>query len=212
MRFEMLPVGPYMRDRSLHRGEIATDGAIRLMARHGVTGVTLRALADEFNCTPQAVRQWFGGTDQMWQQIALRFGHRWVSSLRDLQRVDPGRARGGAIRPHHLLPLDAEDVAATRAWLAMTQLARDDEVIGEVLAEWEAREVEVIVGFAEQLDLDLDPIDVDALVAVVRGLRHTVGATHRPMSLARAHAVLTHVIALMPRTTSSRSAGDLTLF
>jgi hypothetical protein len=50
------------------------------------------------------------------------------------------------------------------------------------------------------------------LVAAVRGLRHAVGATHRPMSLARAHAVLTHVIALMPRAASSRSAGDLTLF
>jgi AcrR family transcriptional regulator len=212
MRFEMRPIGPFMRDRSLHRGEIATDGAIRLMARHGASGVTLRALADEFNCTPQAVRQWFGGTDQMWQQIALRFGHRWVSSLTDLQRVDPGRARGGPIRPHHLLPFDAEDIAATRAWLSMTQLARDDETIGEALAEWEAREVEAVLDFAEHLDLDLDPINVDVLVAVVRGLRHAVGATHGPMALARAHAVLTRVIELLPRAASPRTAGDLMLF
>ena len=98
MRFEMLPVGPFMRDRSL-------------------------------------------------QQIALRFGARWVSCLRDLQRVDPSRVRGGAMRPHHLLPFDAQDVAATRAWLSMTQLARDDEAIGQVLAQWEAREVEEVILF-----------------------------------------------------------------
>ena len=212
MRFQMHPAGPFMRDRSLHRGEIATDGAIRLMARHGTTAVTLRALADEFNCTPQAVRQWFGGTDPMWKQIALRFGHRWVASLRDTRRVDPGCPPGVAMRPHHLLPFDAEDVAATRAWLAMTQLGRDDEAIGEVLVEWEAREVEVVLDHADWLDLDLDPITVDVLVAVVRGLRHAVCATQRPMALARAHAVLTHVIALMPRSASPRSAGDLTLF
>lgn len=31
MRFEMSQVGPFMRELSLNRGDIATDGAIRLM-------------------------------------------------------------------------------------------------------------------------------------------------------------------------------------
>lgn len=201
-----------MRHRSVHRGDIATDGAIRLMARNGTGGVTLRSLADEFNCTPQAVRQWFGSTDGMWQQIAMRFGQRWFVSLTDVLRIDPGRSSPWPRRSHHLLPFDAEEIAATRAWLAMTQLARDDESIGRILAEWEAREVEVVTDYAEQLDLALDPINVDMLVAVVRGLRHAVCAIERPMALARAHATLAHALALMPRTASPRSDGDLTLF
>jgi AcrR family transcriptional regulator len=212
MRFAMSPVGPFMRHLSLNRGDIATDGAIRLMARGGASAVTLRALADEFNCTPQAVRQWFGGTDPMWQQVTTRFGHRWVSALTDNFRIDPGRSRTWPLRPHHLLPFDAEDVAATRAWLAMTQLGRDDEAIGRVLAAWEESEAEVILDYAEQLDLDLATINVDALVAVVRGLRHAVCATERPMALARAHSVLSHVLTLLPQTVSPRSAGDLRLF
>lgn len=201
-----------MRHLSLHRGEIATDGAIRLMARHGAAGVTLRTLADEFNCTPQAVRQWFGGTDPMWQQIALRFGVRWVSSLTDSWRIDPAPRRNKLAHPHHLLPFDAEDIAATRAWLALTQLARDDESIGGVLAPYQAREVEIILDVADDLDLDLDPIHGDLLVAVVHGLRHRVCATQQPLSLARAHAVLTRAIELLPESASPRSQGDLTLF
>jgi AcrR family transcriptional regulator len=212
MRFEMPRVGPFMRDLSLHRGEIVTDGAIRLMARHGVSAVTLRALADEFNCTPQAVRQWFGGTDQMWHEIALRFGHRWVSSLSDPWRIDPCGSRNSPIRHHHLLPFDAQDIAATRAWLALTQLARDDEAIGDVLAVWEAKELEVVAGIAERLELALDPMNLDMMVAVVHGLRHRVCSTQRPLALARAHSVLTHAIALMPESASPCSAGDLTLF
>ena len=57
-----------MRHLSLHRGEIVTDGAIRLMAR---------------------------STDQMWSQIVQRFGWRWVASLTDPQRDDPWRDRPG---------------------------------------------------------------------------------------------------------------------
>lgn len=71
---------------------------------------------------------------------------------------------------------------------------------------------EVVTDYAEQLDLALDPINVDMLVAVVRGLRHAVCAIERPMALARAHAILAHVLALMPRSASPRSDGDLTLF
>lgn len=84
-----------MRHLSLHRGEIVTDGAIRLMARGGVPAGTLRSLADDFRITPQAVRQWFGGTDQMWSQIVQRFGWRWVASLTDPWRDDPWRDRPG---------------------------------------------------------------------------------------------------------------------
>ena len=84
-----------MRHLSLHRGEIVTDGAIRLMARGGVPAVTLRSLADDFRITPQAVRQWFGGTDQMWSQIVQRFGWRWVASMTDPWRDDPWRDRPG---------------------------------------------------------------------------------------------------------------------
>lgn len=99
----MLRAGPFMRHRSLHYGDIATDGAIRLMARNGVRGVTLRTLGDEFNCTPQAVRQWFGGTDPMWAQIAERFGQRWTSSLTDVFRVDPDRSHPRVRNPHAVL-------------------------------------------------------------------------------------------------------------
>lgn len=212
MRFEMSRVGPLMRARSLNRGDIATDGAIRLMAKDGVAGVTLRSLADEFNCTPQAVRQWFGGTDQMWDQIAVRFGHRWVASLRDPWRRDPDPSHGIGRGPHHLLPFDAEEIAATRAWLAITQLARDSESIGARIVEWETNEVEVITDVLEGLDLALDPINVDFLTAVIRGLRHAVCATEQPMSLARAHEILARSLTLLPESQSPRSEGDLVLF
>lgn len=213
MRFEMSRVGTLMKARSLNRGDIATDGAIRLMAKRGVAGVTLRSLADEFNCSPQAVRQWFGGTDQMWDQIAVRFGHRWVAWLGDPWRTDtwrsgPGRSCG----LHHLLPFDAEEIAATRAWLAITQLARDSEAIGCRIVEWETLEVEVVRDALEQLDLDLDPLNVDTLAAVIRGLRHAVCATEQPMSLSRAHEILARSVALLPESPSPRSAGDLVLF
>ena len=174
--------------------------------------MTLRTLADEFRISPQAIRQWFGGTEQMWDQIARRFGSRWVASLTDLWRTD--QARGVIELPGlpQLLPLDADDIAATRAWLAMTQLGRDNDAIGASLAPSEVREVEVIAGVANRSQLDLDAMDLDVLVAVVRGLRHAVCASERPMSLARAHAVLNRFVDVVPTSPSARAPGDQPLF
>lgn len=209
MRFEMLRMGPFMRHLSLHYGDIATDGAIRLMARTGVRGVTLRTLGDEFNCTPQTVRQWFGGTEPMWAQIATRFGQRWTSSLTDVFRADPDRSHPRIRNPHHLLPFDADEIAATRAWLALSQLARDDEAIGSALAPSLAREIEIVEDCLSHT-VDVDPISVDVLAAVVHGLRVAVTATQMPMSLARAHAVLDRTLELLPEPTTPNSGNSFT--
>ncbi len=211
MRFDMSRVGPFMRHLSLHRGEIATDGAIRLMARGGVPAVTLRSLATDFRITPQAVRQWFGGTEEMWEQIVQRFGWRWVASLTDPRRDDPwrngpGRTPGELIGLHHLLPLGAEDLAATRAWLATTQLGRDDEARAASVSAYEESEVEVVASLADVSHLALGPLQLDLLVAAVRGLRHAACATHRPMSLARAHAVLDVLIDGLRESAAARAA------
>lgn len=101
----------------------------------------------------------------MWHQIAVRFGHRWVASLCDLWRRDPDRSHGIGPGPHHRLPFDAEDIAATRAWLAMTQLARDSEVIGARIVEWEAKEVDVVIDALDWLDLDLSLVHTRSWLA-----------------------------------------------
>ena len=154
MWFEMSRVGPFMRHTSLHQGEIVTDEAIRLMARGGVPAVTLRSFTDDFGIPPQAVRQWFGGSDQMWNQIVQRFGWRWVASLTDMWRDDPLRERPGRASGQSI----------------------DDEARAECLA-------------------------------AVRGLRHTVCATHEPMALARAHAVLDTLVDLLVAPTHERPSA-----
>jgi AcrR family transcriptional regulator len=176
-----------MRPTSGHYGEIVTDKAIPLIAEGGCAAVTLRSLADLMRMTPPGVRRWFGSTEEMWVRIAACSGRRWIQWLGDLRREDPLRAPMSPQRPQALLPLDAGEVPWVRVWLALLELGRQRPAVGDVLGVFEAKEV----GMAHRLAAGLSEDATLLLVALVRGLRHSVCAGGDPLPLASAHRLLT---------------------
>ena len=179
-----------LRPSSADRGDIVTDCMIELLAEGGFPAVTLRALADRIGVTPSGVLRWFGSTDLMWQAIAARYGDRWIALMWDptrFYRRSPLRPASCAHEVHGLLPGTDEEVIWTRVWLALVEIGRHSHRVGAVIDGIEAEErghIERLIGRGG------DPLEADAIAALVRGLRHAICAPENSMPVRRAHAVL----------------------
>jgi len=179
-----------LRPMSADRGDIVTDCMIEILAEGGCPAVTLRALADPIGVTPSGVLRWFGSNDRMWVIVAARFGRRWIAHL-----TDPARSyRRSPLRPamytgeiHGFLPGTDDEVVWTRVWLALVEVGRHREGVGVVIDEVEADERALI---RRLLGPGPDPLAVDAITAMVRGLRHAICAAESPMPVRTAHDVL----------------------
>jgi hypothetical protein len=91
---------PMFRDRSLNRGDIATDLAIPLLAEGGWPAMTLAAVAARGNMKRQSVAQWFGNVEATREMVAWQYTRRWLrllsAQLTPLYRAREGRgARRG---------------------------------------------------------------------------------------------------------------------
>jgi AcrR family transcriptional regulator len=193
------PYATFMRPDSYDRSEMAADMAIRIIADAGCGAVTLRSLGDALGLTPPGVRRWFGDTDGMWVSIVACCGRRWVGWILDWRRLDQARRVPGEGEGHRalaLLPFDEEERAWTRVWLSLVERSRGRDDLAAVVAQVERDEVAI----AKRLVPGVSEGGAEALMAQARGIRQALCAGADPMSIPRAHELLTEFARLIDRT------------
>ena len=175
---------------SADRADMVTDAALELMAEGGSTAVTLRSLAERIGASSPGVLSWFGSTDRMWQVIAVRCGQRWMGLLGDWGRRESLTRARLSNDLHLLLPVSDDEVIWTRAWLGLVEVGRHRHGVGALMAMFEADERAWVGRQLRAVDAACGPDSIDAVVALVRGLRHAICAPTHPMPVRRAHEVL----------------------
>lgn len=179
-----------LRPMSADRGDIVADCMVEMLAEGGYPAVTLRRLADRIGVTPSGVLRWFGSNERMWVIVAARLGWRWIAHVGDQTRFRwpaPLRPADCTDDVHGYLPGTDDEVVWTRVWLALVEVGRHIEGVGVTIDEVDARECTLI---ARMLGPGSDPVAVDSIIAVVRGLRHAICSSERPMPVRAAHVVL----------------------
>jgi len=187
------PESPIMRPQSFHRGENCADVAIPLIATGGCRAVSAGVLAGPLRVTPAAVLKWFGSTAQLWERLADAIGRRWYSHLDAASRLRTSDLPAAPFADLELteavrlfLPLTDDEIEWTRVWLSMLEHGRHHELVGGRMAQWEAQEMEALHRATTCRDIGT----LTATLVLVRGLRQMVAATHTPLGLDAAHALL----------------------
>lgn len=163
---------PMFHDRSLNRGDIATDLAIPLLAEGGWPAMTLAAVAGRGNMKRQSVAQWFGNVEAMREVVAWQYTRRWVRLL-SAQLTPLYRARESGDHPtaatvaRLLLPADDDGVVFARIWLAICEAGRSDPSIAAAATHGENEQLAMVSNW---LPAATDP-EIRALCALVTGLR-----------------------------------------
>ena len=150
-----------------------------LMIAGGLPAVTMRSVAAAVGLSAGTITNHLGGRERLLGLAAGSFYRRVADGISS-RRYPDGLAA--------LLPADAEDRDWVRAWLAWSELARDEEVVGYRSADADAFERGYIARSYSRLAVD-DPIP-DLLLAMVHGLRHAIARSEEPMSVERARELL----------------------
>lgn len=170
---------PKIVDHEARRGEIAL-AVRRLVAREGLPGATVRAVAAESGWSMGAVRYYFASQDELLtfavESMMERVPER-VMRIRERMPAGPERA---VAYLEQILPLDRDRRAECTVWLAALARARHDPAMDEIrhrawvgeryllaLAICEARGVAADFS-REDVPAHLDP-DVDDLQVRVEG-------------------------------------------
>lgn len=170
---------------SLDSGDILTDMVMDLLATSGATGLSLRKLAARQGTSMGTLTNKWGTRRRILTVSVNYFRHRLNDAVRHRHWSEGVLA---------LLPADDDEVEDCRVWLAFCELARADPVVAECVAEQRVEErAWVKVLLRTQLRIEVDDLRVDAVLAVVDGLRLALGAPE-PMSLEHARSVLLHVV------------------
>lgn len=184
-----------MRPGSFNRAENCADVAIPLIAAGGCRAVSVGVLARSFGVTPAATAKWFGTTEQMWQKVSEAIAYRWIVHTTASGRRRPAFAAYGVdvsdddrLREdlRLFLPLDQDEIEWTRVWLSLLEHGRHHELTGAVMGNWEKQERELV----NRLTMCRSVHALNETLVVVRGLRQLVAATHDPLALETAHAML----------------------
>ncbi len=107
---------PKIVDHEERRREVA-DAVLRLVARQGVTGVTLNDVAAESGWSRGVLTHYFGSKGEL-LEAALRHGMRTIAANLQAAAAQPQvrRAIGGALE--EILPLDERRLAFSRVYLS----------------------------------------------------------------------------------------------
>ena len=156
-----------------------------VLARDGVAGLSLRAIARESRVSTSSMLHHFDSRDRL-----LRIAARMTGEAR-LDAIDRRADREGACA---FLPApgDDEDLVNARAWLAWCELWRSEDTIGETMSR--NRDHERLL-LASVLGVRLRSQDLTPVVALIDGLMVSVCAPKRPLPRERARALLEAFVA-----------------
>jgi len=149
-----------------------------VIATEGIPGLTLRKIAAVSRVSTGSIIHHLGGKSRLLSLGAGLTGRALHASISD------ARWSVGALG---FLPGGEDEVLVTRAWLAWTELGRNDPVV-EIPVTQARREERALL--AEILDYRLEREELDLLTAVIEGLREAVCRPTRPMPPARARDLL----------------------
>lgn len=179
---------PMFRDRSLNRGDIATDLAIPLLAEGGWPSMTLAAVAARGNMKRQSVAQWFGNVEAMREMVAWQYTRRWLRLLSaQLTPLYGEREKGdepdAATVARLLLPQDDDGIAFARIWLAICEAGRSEPSVAAATTYGESEQLAMLRDWLPEAGQS----EARALSALVTGLRAQLCA-NEPISLEDAQA------------------------
>lgn len=174
----------FLRLDSASTEDMLTDAAVHVLAEKGGTGLTMRAIGEWLRVTPPRVSQMVTRND-LDLVVTARFAQRWAEWI-EYRRWMEG--------PLALLPLEPEEIAGVRVWLALREIARSRPELAEILHGARRRERAVVTGLH---GVDLCPAELDLLEATVEGLRTRLCDPVDPLALIEARSRLTRLLTLL---------------
>jgi AcrR family transcriptional regulator len=170
---------------SADRVDHLVSAVVHLIETDGVEAVTIRRIAGVMRLSPSTLTSHLTDKRRMIDLVIKGVETRLTRSI---------RARSLRYAVCALIP-DDEDLPLVRAWLALTELARADDELSEVVASGDD-ELRDLVGRLARVRAADDPT-LDALRAVVIGLWVARCAGADPMPTDRAIGVLRHACAAL---------------
>ncbi|WP_426246405.1 hypothetical protein [Nocardioides sp. LHG3406-4] len=149
-----------------------------LLVTGGLAAVTLRNIAALVGRSPAALSSHLTNRERL-----MRVSASIVSRAR-LERIE-SRVRTEGVGA--FVPVDDDDVLATRAWLGWLELWRSDDALEYVVTEGRDHERRLL---AWALDFRLERDRLDLALATIEGLRTAVCAPVAPMPVQRAQSLL----------------------
>ena len=121
---------PRVADREERREQVV-EAASRVIAREGLTGTTMRAVAQEAGCTIGLINHWFSSRDDLVEATFARAIDRQLEHAEALAR-EPARAAEGIAE---FLPTDPQRSDEARIWIAFYAMVLGGERHAERRAE-----------------------------------------------------------------------------
>ena len=168
---------PRLLDPYSSRDAVA-DAFAALIAEGGLTAATLRGVARRARISAGVLVENWGGRDRMMRLAAMHLGRQWHHRL--WTRFDD-------VGLHAILPRDEEERAEARVWLALCELARDNEQVRLSVEELHSAQRQML---GAMTDWSRDEAGLDLLAAVVDGLRHALCTPGSEVTVERAAVAL----------------------
>jgi AcrR family transcriptional regulator len=150
-------------DPADRRREIA-QAALKLLARNGVRGLTMRALAAELQGSLTLVTHYYRSRSEILTDLATQLSAAWRDELEELER--PANDPWTRLRTllEWLLPMTPEGREEERARFALV-IGRDDHECARVLAEFDSDMRSLIAAHVSEL---VPPDVVEKVTALLR--------------------------------------------
>lgn len=164
-------------DTDLRTTDMVT-GVNRVLAAHGIPGLTMRMIARQSGISTGSLIHHFESRERILRIAAHRTGRALISNA---------ESDSLWIGVDAYLPDDVETKRLTRAWLAWCELWRSEPWLETTVSDLRARERDALAALHEQPP---DDRQLDTLVAILDGLRAAVCAPTSPMPVERARDLL----------------------
>jgi AcrR family transcriptional regulator len=149
-----------------------------ILIESGPAGLTMRNIAAMSGVNASSIYHQLGSREHLLRVAAGTTGRARTASLRVESAIDGVLA---------FVPRDGEEVLETRAWLGWLELWRAEDFLDRWIGESRAAERALL---AEVTNYQLLRPELDALLALVDGLRVAVCAPSAPMRLDSARTIL----------------------
>lgn len=160
------------------RGDSIIDALCQLLLRGGVPALSLRAVAAEIEMSASSILHQFGDRARLLHVATVRTGSK---RLHDIEWF---AVRSG---PGAFLPATQAELDRDRVWLALGELARTHQGLGEVIAHLREEQGRIL---ALATGLEVGAPELVALSALIDGLVAAMVTGVPPLSLDQARKAL----------------------